>query len=221
MKNDQVEITKSNLRNKDLSISFNSLITFNPFFEINSDIYINKIDKKLINNFSLEKILQNKKILKKLNSNNKINYNKKVSRNSLLKSHSSELNFVHGRLTFLSKIFISGGKINCKGDSLLTEEYPRVIFDCVFDIKDKRKILKKFFISKKFDKDPLHLNVIGSLNLLNNKINFKKISINKNYITKKEDINYFKETFENILFDESFFSIFRMNKIKEFILEVI
>ena len=62
MKNDQVEITKSNLRNKDLSISFNSLITFNPFFEINSDIYINKIDKKLINNFSLEKILQNKKI---------------------------------------------------------------------------------------------------------------------------------------------------------------
>jgi len=221
IRNDQVEIVKANLRNKDLSISFDSLIKFNPFFEINSDIYINKIDKKLINNLSLEKILKNTEILKKFNSNNKVSYNKKRSHSSLIKSHSSELNLAHGRLVFLSKIFISGGVINCKGDSLLIEEYPRLNFDCFFDIKNKKKFLKNFLISEKLDKNPLNLNVIGSLNLFNKKINFKKINIDKRYIAEKEDIKYFKETFEKVLFDENFFNIFRISKIKEFLLEVI
>tara|TARA_X000000368_G_scaffold54258_1_gene38604 strand:+ start:659 stop:2062 length:1404 start_codon:yes stop_codon:yes gene_type:complete len=221
VRNDQVEIIKSNLRNKDLLISFDSLVKFAPFFEISSNIYINKIDKKLINSFSLEKILKNREILKKLNSNNKINYNKKRLRNSLIKNYSSELNLAHGRLTFLSKIYILGGVINCKGDSLLIEEYPRLNFDCNFDIKDRKKLLKKFLISGKFNKDPLNLNVVGSINLFNKKINFKKIRMNKNHIIQEEDINYFKETFERILFDESFFGIFKENKIKEFLLEVI
>ena len=77
MKNDELEITKANLRSRDLSISFDSLIRIDPFFEIYSDIHINKIDKKLINNLSLEKILENKQILKKFNSNNKVSYKKK------------------------------------------------------------------------------------------------------------------------------------------------
>ena len=37
LQDNQIEITKSNLRNQDLSISFDSLITFDPFFEVNSD----------------------------------------------------------------------------------------------------------------------------------------------------------------------------------------
>ena len=86
-----IEITKSNLRNQDLSISFDSLIMFDPFFEINSDIYINKIDKRLINRLSLEKILTNQEVLKKLNSNTKVNYNKKRFGNTLIEKLFSEL----------------------------------------------------------------------------------------------------------------------------------
>ena len=108
-------------------ISFDSLIKFNPFFEINSDIQINTIDKKLINNLSLKNILENKEILKKFNSNNKVSYKKKRSRSSLIKSHSSELDLAHGRLVFLSKISIAEGTITCKGDSLLIEEYPNLV----------------------------------------------------------------------------------------------
>ena len=220
--NDQVQIIKATLRNKDLSIFFDSLVKFKPFFEINSDININKVDKKLINSLSLEKILKNTEILKKFNSNNKVTYNKKRSYNSLINSHFSELNLAHGRLVFLNKTSISGGIINCKGDSLLVEEYPRLNFNCFFDLKNKKKFLKKFSISKNLDKNSLNINVAGSLNLLNRKINFIKISIDKkDYIANKEDLKYFKETFENILFDENFFDIFRKDKIKEFILEVI
>ena len=127
----------------------------------------------------------------------------------------------HGRLTFLTKIYILGGDIDCKGESLLIEEYPRLNFVCLFNLEDKRKLLKKFSISKKINKDSVNLNVEGSLNLLNKRINFKKINIGKNYLANEEDIKYFKETFENILFNDDFFGIFRMNKIKEFLLEII
>ena len=222
IKNKQVEIIKANLRNKDLSVSFNSLIKFNPFFEINSDINISKINKKLTDNFSLEKIIKNTMILKKFNSNNKVTYIKKRSFNNLIERHFLELNLAHGRLVFFNKTSVSGGLINCKGDSLLIEEYPRIYFDCLFDLKNKKEFLKKFSISEKLNKNSLNLNVIGSLNLFNKKINFEKIIIDKKGdIAKKEDLNYLKETFENVLFDDNFFDIFRKDKIKEFLLEII
>jgi len=221
LQDNQIEITKSNFSNQDLSISFDSLIVFDPFFEINSNIYINKVDKKLVNRLSLEKILKNQEILKKLNSNSKVNYNKKKFRNTFIKNYYLEFNLANGRLNFLSKIYILGGDINCKGESLLTEEYPRLNFVCLFNLEDKKKLLKKFSISKNINTEPVSLNIAGSLNLINQKINFKKINIGKSYVVKEEDMKYFKENFESILFDDGFFGIFRMNKIKEFLLKVI
>ena len=221
IKNDQLEIIKAKLKNKNLSFSFDSLIKLDPFFELNSDIYIHKIDKEIFNNINLEKILENKEILKKLSSSNKINYNKKKSRNNLIKSHFLQLNLAHGGLTFQSKTSVPGGLINCKGNSLLIEEYPRLNFNCNFNIEDKTKLLKKFSVSKKFNKKKLVLNVVGSLNLLNKKINFEKISTDKKYIFKEEDINFFKRTFERVLFNEGFLNIFRVNKIRDFFLEII
>ena len=121
-------------------------------------------------------------------------------------------------MVFLNKIDIIGGDISCKGDSSLIEEYPRLNFDCLFNLKDKKKLYKKFSIKDNVNLDPLDLNIIGSINLINRKINFKKIKIGKNYQANEDDIKYFKETFENILFDDGFFSIFKMNKIKKFLI---
>ena len=56
---------------------------------------------------------------------------------------------------------------------------------------------------------------------LNKKINFKKINIDNDLVAKDSDIKYFKETFENILFEDGFFNIFKINKIKEFIRAII
>ena len=82
-------------------------------------------------------------------------------------------------------------------------------------------MLKKFSISKKLSEKSLRLNVEGSLNLLNEKINFKKINVEKSYLANDEDKRYFKETFERILFNDGFFKIFNKNKIGEFIFEII
>ena len=204
-----------------MSINFDSLIKFNPYFEINSKIYINKLDKKLVDNINIEKIIRNHEILKKFNSKNKINYKKKRPGNNFVHNYISEFDLSHGRLIFFNKIFILGGEIECKGDTLLVEEYPRLNFDCFFDIKDKNKIFRKLLISKKSDQNSINFKIVGSLNLLNNKINLETINIDKKSISKEEDINFFKETFERILFDENFIKIFKTKKIKKFILEIV
>ena len=55
---------------------------------------------------------------------------------------------------------------------------------------------------------------------MNKKINFRKVSLNNYYNASKEDLKYFKEIFENILYDENFQEIFNLKKIKKFILEI-
>ena len=61
----------------------------------------------------------------------------------------------------------------------------------------------------------------GNFNILNNKINFQNIVASNNYDASKEDLRYFKETFETIFFDRNFIEIFDLKKIKELILEIL
>ena len=131
------------------------------------------------------------------------------------------MNLANGKLDFSNKNIISGGSIDCYGNSLITDEFPRIYFNCIFNILNKKKFLKTFSISRKIDEDSFKLTVIGSLNLYNKKINFKKITSNKNYTAKEEDMIFFKGAFEKILFKEGFFRIFKKNKIKDFLLEII
>ncbi len=216
-----LEMFNSTLRNKDLSITFKSFIEFNPFFYINSVIDIKKINKEKIKKFDLINILSNKNFIKKINSDNIINYKSKKFSNDLIKTFSTEINLAYGRLVFLKNISIVGGNIQCKGDSSLVADYPRLNFDCSFKIENTKKLFKKFSLPKEKIVEKIDLNVEGSINLLNKKINFKKISESNGYVANEEDIKYFKESFENILFNKNFFGIFEFNKIKDFVSAII
>ena len=44
--------------------------------------------------------------------------------------------------------------------------------------------------------------------------------MNDNYSASKEDLKYFKNSFENILFDKNFLEIFNLKKIREFLIEI-
>ena len=63
------------------------------------------------------------------------------------------------------------------------------------------------------------LDIKGNLNILNKKINFDQIKTDK-YNATKEDLKYYKATFETILFDKSFIDIFVISKIRKFISEI-
>ena len=51
-------------------------------------------------------------------------------------------------------------------------------------------------------------------------LNFKNISMDEIYNASKEDLKYFKETFEKIFFDKNSSEIFDLKKVKKFILEI-
>ena len=217
----ELEILKSNFRNKDLSFSLDSYVQFNPFLSTKTNIILNEIDKNLMKKLSLNTIFKNKEIVKKLNSQINLDYKSKKYFSELIESYSSNINLTYGRLFFSNKIKVIGGKVECSGNTILTNEYPQLDFNCLLDFDKPKKFFKKFSISKERLYNPFKLNIEGSLNLVNNKINFKKINNKKNYLANQEDLKYFKDKFESILFNEGFFNIFYKNKIKEFILEII
>ena len=44
--------------------------------------------------------------------------------------------------------------------------------------------------------------------------------INDDYVASKNDLKYFKESFEAVFFKKNFFEIFNLKKVKLFVLEV-
>ena len=66
----------------------------------------------------------------------------------------------------------------------------------------------------------IDLEIQGNLNILNNKINLDKITMNENYKASNSDLKYFKSTFEKIIFDKDFIDMFDLKKIRNFIYEI-
>ena len=219
--NNQLKIIKSNFRNKNLSFSLDSKVKFNPFFQTYTNIYINEFTYNFADQINLSRLLQNKNIIKKLNSKINIYYKNNKFFSNLVGLHSSNFQLSYGKLNFNNKTQITGGEVNCKGESVLTKDFPRLDFECLLILDDAKKFFKKFSIKKKIDQNSINLNIKGSINLINKKVNFKKINAGENYLANEEDRKYFKDKFENTLLKDGFFFMFKKNKIKNFILEII
>ena len=215
-----LNIYNSFFRSKNLSFENNNLIIFEPFLDIKSNLKIDDIDVEIFNKLKLEKLLTYKNLLKQINSKNEINFNSKKFNRSLIDKLNLNFDLAYGRLNYSKNISISDNIFNCKGSINLLEEFPLLFFDCLINSNTKRNFFKKFDINIKEENEILNLSVKGNLSVMNNKINFKKISMNNNYKASNEDLNYFKEKFENILFKDNFIKIFDLKKIKEFILEI-
>jgi hypothetical protein len=215
-----LKINNSFFRNKDLSFNNKSIITFEPFFFSSSIINIEDINIKLLKNIDVINILNTKDFIKKINTNNEINFKSKKFSTNLIDNLYLKTNLAYGRLVFSKKIFISGHIFSCDGEINLLEEYPILYFDCLMFSESKKKFLKEFSINYKNKNELFKLKVRGNINILNKKINFENITKNQDYKATKEDLNYFKVSFESILFNNNFVDIFNLKKIKEFILEI-
>ena len=216
----QLNIFNSYFRSKNLSFNNKSLVILNPYFYTNSKFDIQTFNYKIIENINFKKIFEQKNILKKIYSKNEINFISKKFSNNLIDDLKLKIDVAYGRMNYLKNFTISDSYFECQGSVNFLEEYPLLSFNCSIVSKDKERLLRKFSLKTKTKNKVLKLNFSGNLNILNKKINFKKININDNYNASKEDLKYFKETFENIFFDENFTKIFSLKKIRRFILEV-
>ncbi len=207
-------------RSKNLSFNSKSTITYLPFFFSTSIFQIEDINTKLLKSININKILDFRNFIQKLNIKNVISFKSKNFSRNLIDDLNLNINLSYGRLTFSKKVYISEDFLSCNGNINLLKEYPILHFDCSIISNNKKNFLKKFSVKYKEKDQSIELNVIGNINVLNNKINFKKITMNENYKASKEDLNYYKQSFESILFNKDFIGIFDLDNIKDFILEI-
>ncbi len=218
--NDLLKINNSFFRNKNLTFKNESLITLKPFFSSVSKFEIENINEKIFKQFEIDHLMMFQKILKQINSKNEINFKSKKFSRSFIDKLNLKLDLAYGRLNYSKNFFISDDIFQCNGSINLLEEFPLLFFDCSIFSKNKRDFLKKFNIKIKNENKIFSLKAKGNLSIFNKKINLKHISLNEDYKASNEDLSYFKEKFENILFNENFIRIFNLKKIKKFILEI-
>ncbi len=215
------KIYKSYFRSKNLSFKNEILITLNPFLDINSKINIDEINSQIFKVINFNKIIKSKHFIKKINSKNEINFKPKKFHKYLVDEASLNIELIYGRLIYTKKFSISESLFECFGDVNFLEEYPILSFNCSVLSKNKQKLFKKFSIKSKSEDKSLQINVVGNLNILNKKINFKEILINGNNKVVKEDLIFFKKNFESIMLTDNFYESFNKRKIKKFITEVL
>lgn len=208
-------------RSKSLSFNNDSLIILNPFLDIKSYINIEELDTDFFKKMNFKEALNLKDIIKKLNNKTEVNFKPKRFNKKIIDEINLKIDLTYGRLNYVQKFLISDNVFQCIGDINLLDEFPLLFFDCKFNIKNKKEFLKKFSIKSKKNDNILKVSVKGNLNILNNKINFQNISTDEGYKASTEDIVFFKNSFEKILFDGNFLDIFETKKIKDFIQEII
>ncbi len=218
---DFVNIKNLFFRDKNLSFDGNGIVYFNPYFKIDLSSSIENINTQFLKKIKLNEFLYSKNIIRKINFKNNLIFKPNKFNINLLENLNLETNLNYGRLTFKKEFYIANSIFFCDGDVNLLDEFPIINFDCSIKSKDKKKLLKKFQINYKNSKEPLELKIIGNLNILNNKINFSYLKMNKNYLASNEDLKYYKKIFEQIIFDQDFINIFSVLKIKKLILEII
>ena len=215
-----VELEKLFFRNKFVSFDSEAQILFKPFFKLITFSEIKEFNPKLIQNLDITKLLKFDDAFKKMNSQNNFKFRSKKFSRVLINSMDLDVDLTYGRLFFVKAILISKNSFSCEGNINLLLEFPILNFNCILISPNKKNLYKRLNIDQKIKKEPFELNVSGNLNILNNKINFDFIEINKKFLSSEEDLKYYKKTFQDILFDKDFLDIFNLSKIKKFIIEI-
>jgi hypothetical protein len=215
-----IKIYNAYFRSKNLSLKNNSEIILNPFLDINSNFIIEDLNTQIFTKLEFLKILKFKDLLRKINNKSEITFKTKKFNRNFFDNLNLKMDLAYGRMNYSKKLLIANSIIECKGSINFLDEYPLLFFDCFLKAENKREFLKKFSVKTKKKKETLELKVEGNLNVLSKKVNFKNILMNDNYNASKEDLKYFKDIFETILFDKNFSEIFDLEKIKEFITEI-
>ena len=215
-----LDIYNSYFRSKNISFINKSRIIFTPFLEIESKFDIEDINIDNLKKIQLDKILKIKEILKLVNFKNELNFTSKKFSFNKIEKMTLKTDLAYGRLNYSKSLTVSDIFLKCHGNINLLEEFPLLFFNCNIFSNDKRIFFSKLGLNKDKNNEVFNLNIEGNLSTLNKKINLKKITLNESYVATKEDLSFYKKSFESIVLNESLLEMFNFKKLKEFILEI-
>ncbi len=207
------------LRDKNLYLDNKGVIELSPYFFAKLDTEIKNLNSDILRNLDIITFLKYNFLIKRINSENNITFKSKKFSRDLIEDLKMKINLTYGRLDILKNFNISKSKFSCKGSVNLLTEFPILYFDCSINSPNKKELLKEIKINYKSKSEKLDLSVQGNINILNNKVNFKNLEMN-NYKASVNDLKYFKNNFEKIIFDKSFFKMFDISKVRKFIIEI-
>ena len=208
-------------RSKQLALDSAGTIKIKPFFEVNLDSIIKDIDLESFKISYFKDLFNSQELIRKINLKKQISFKSEKLSRDLIDDFILKISLAYGRMSVTKEFSISQTKFRCNSNVNLTEEFPVIIFICSLNSENRKELFNKLKIRNDFKKESFVLKVKGNMSILKRKINFDNISINNSYNATEEDLKYYKTTFQNILFDEDFFSIFKLVKIKNFIKEII
>ncbi len=215
-----IKIYNSYFRSKNISFKNKSEIIFQPFLETNSKFIIEKFNSKILKKIDLTKLHRFSDFFKKINNKSEIVFQSKKFNNKIFDDLNLKINLSYGRMNFSKNLSGTNYTIQCDGNMNFLEEFPKLYFNCSVKSDNKKEFLKKFSIKIRNKNEILELKFKGNLNVSNGKINFKNVSMNNDYEASKEDLKYYKESFENILFDKNFSKMIDFSKLKKFLIEI-
>ena len=218
---DTFKINNSFYRSRDLAFDSDGLIELKPFFKLNLSSTIKNFNLKNINLNYLSYLLNSKDLIKKINLENEIIFNSKKFSRDLIDNLNIKTNLAYGRMFIEKEFSISQSFFQCDANVNLVEEFPVLNFECQLLSKNKRELLKKLKIKNDFNNKELKLRMRGNLNVINKKINFDYIQMDNTYKASKEDLNFFKKSFENTILDEGFLSMFQIVKLRDYLNEIL
>ena len=176
---DETSINFYNLyfRNRDLSFDSEGFIKLKPFFNINLQSEIKSINTKILKNLNINRLIEHKDLIRRLNSEISIIFEKKRFSQNLIDKLLINTQLTYGRLKIKKELSIANSKINCKSNVNLSEEFPVIYFDCLMSSPNKYKFMKKLNINNlhKVKKNSLNLVAKGNLNIIKIRLTLIKL----------------------------------------------
>ena len=219
-KNNEILISKSNLRNNFLDGKLKGNVNFLPYFNFNLDLDLNSINFTKLYNYFLALDEKDQislfKINKKINGNLNLSADRIYSRYNLIKSLESRFKFYNGNI-LVEQFLINLGKLGAAdllGEIKNDEKYSHFKYESNIFIDNQKKFLSKFDI---YNMDSISSNIFisGNVDLKNTKASFYEISDNTKL--NEEDINFIEQEFNDYMLIDGYRSLFRFPQFKEFI----
>ena len=220
LKDEQIIIEKSNLRNSFLDGKINGSIKFLPFFNFNLVFDLNNLNFNTLLNLITSLDEDNQKNLfrinKKINGKLNISSAKVFSKYTLVRSFESQIQFVNGNIR-IGQLLLSLGKLGAadlNGVINNDKKFSNFKFESNIFIDNMKRFYNKFGVFNK-QKNPYNLFTSGNFDLTNLKLQLYEISSGENF--KNEEINFIENELNNLLLDNGYESLFNFSELKKFI----
>tara|TARA_B100000029_G_scaffold369544_1_gene363392 strand:- start:510 stop:2156 length:1647 start_codon:yes stop_codon:yes gene_type:complete len=219
-KDNEFNISKSNIKNSFIDGQLMGKITLLPYFNFDLNIDLNSINfTRLYKNFLFLNANKQKEILKvndKINGKLNLSSQKIYSSYNIIKSFESRLHLNNGDIV-IDQLLLNLGKLGAAdvlGSISHDEKLSSFKFESNIFVDNQKKFISKFGIYNR-ESIPSNLFISGNFDLNNLKFSFYEISDDEKL--NSDDVNFIENEFNDLMLENDYKTLFHFPNFKKFI----